>query len=448
MKSKILKSTALFSGFILFAQVLGLVRDLYLTRVFGVGQILDVYYFAFKIPDFLSVLYSVFLGSVIFIPLLTKARFAKNSDGTQNEDNKKEMTKIVSSVGSFVLCMLSIFFIIVLIFMSQIVNFMVPTWSLEQRNLLIDLSRILIVAQFFFPIGILGGSLGMVYNKTFGLAASAFVYNAVILLGAILLAPIYGIYGVVYSVLFAAICFMLVQIYPKVVREILFKFKFKINFKDWLNFAKENYLRFVAVLSYQVYGVVLLYYAAQTGVGGASIFSLSYNIFLAMFFVISATFSQVLMPYFSENHVKDEKEILKTNFKWAMKFIFVFSLLVSIVCALFSWLIVEILFYFSALDLAEKLTITQMFIIFLSSFAFFSVLELMKKYFYSTNQIFLSFLLTLGLLSVVVILFNLLSIYFGALVNTKLYFLAIAISVSIIVNTIGFVIYLKVKKEI
>lgn len=443
MQAKILKSTALFSGFVLLAQVLGLVRDLYLTRIFGVGPVLDVYYFAFKIPDFLNVLYSVFLGSVIFIPLLTKAKFFNGED-----NNKKEIIKVISSVGSFVLSILTIFFVLVFVFMQMVVDFMVPDWSAEQKSLLVDLSRILIVAQFFFPVGILGGSLGMVYKKTLGMAMSGFVYNAVILLGAIILSPVFGIYGVVYSVLAAAVCFMLVQIYPKEVREVMGKFHFRINVREWVSFFKENYLRFIAVLGYQTYGVVLLYYAAQTGVGGASMFSLSHNIYLALFFVLSSTFSQIMMPYFSENFAKHEKDILKVNLRWSLKITFFTSLLVSVICLVFSWLIIEILFYFSALSANEKYLIQNTFMIFVSSLAFLSVKEMIRKYFYSSDQIIMSFLLTITHLVGTVVFFKLTSIYFASVVATELYLLAFAISLSIIINTLGFVVYLRMKREI
>ena len=94
MNNKIIKTTFLFSIFVLLAQITGLVRDLYLARIFLVGPVLDVYYFAFKVPDFLNVFYSVFLGSVIFIPLLTKA-YAEGGD--------KEIIKQINNLGSLVL---------------------------------------------------------------------------------------------------------------------------------------------------------------------------------------------------------------------------------------------------------------------------------------------------------------------------------------------------------
>jgi hypothetical protein len=60
----------------------------------------------------------------------------------------------------------------------------------------------------------------------------------------------------------------------------------------------------------------------------------------------------------------------------------------------------------------------------------------------------MSFLLTITHLVSTVVFFKLASMYFASIVSTELYLLALAISLSIILNTIGFVVYLRIKKEI
>jgi putative peptidoglycan lipid II flippase len=70
----IFRASAVFGIITILTQVLGVVRDVLLARFVGVGPVLDVYYMAFKIPDLLNGFYIIFLGSVIFIPIITKAR--------------------------------------------------------------------------------------------------------------------------------------------------------------------------------------------------------------------------------------------------------------------------------------------------------------------------------------------------------------------------------------
>jgi putative peptidoglycan lipid II flippase len=212
MTNKILKHTLLFSSFVLLAQIFGLVRDLYLVKIFGVGQILDTYYLAFKIPDLMNVFYSVFLGSVIFIPLLTKVKTEYEKKG---EVGSVGILKEVNKIGSLVLILVTFIAVLLFISMPYLSKLLAPTWDFEQLKLLTDISRTLLLAQFFFPVGILAGAIGMVHFKPLGSAIAGFTYNIFILIFSFLLAPVFGIYGVVYAVILSAFLFMCVQFISK-----------------------------------------------------------------------------------------------------------------------------------------------------------------------------------------------------------------------------------------
>lgn len=432
----IFKHTLLFSAFVLLAQVFGLVRDLYLAKVFGVGLVLDTYYLAFKIPDFLNVFYSVFLGSVIFIPLLTKLK---------HNGGEVEMQKKINSVGSLVLFSLVFVFIVLEIFMPQLTKLLAPSWSAADRVLLTDLSRILLVAQFLFPIGILGGAIGMVYNKPFGMAVSGFIYNFGIMVGAFLLVPFFGIYGLAFSVIFGAILFMLVQITNEKSFEFLKSFKITINVHEWLVFVKENLGRLAAVFAYQMYGIIILSIASFSGPGGVSAFSIAYNLYLAAFFVMGASFSTVLMPRISDTHVKGEKDLQKKNLRKSLMVMFLLSVLASAILFFASLLIVKILYYYSNLPTEQEVYIARLLTMLSISLPFFNALEILRKYFYSTEQILLASLQTIFLVVGVGIFTYLLNNIYPGFILSSLIF---AINISMILTSVIILIILKYKKQI
>lgn len=440
MSKTIFKHTALFSVFVLLAQVFGLVRDLYLTRVFGVGQLLDTYYLAFKIPDFLNIFYSVFLGSVIFIPLLT---LSKNKDN--QEDNRKEVQDRINTVGSLVMSLLVIFFLILYVLMPYLSKLLAPTWGESDLTLLTSLSRILLFGQFFFPVGILAGCIGMVYKKPLGMAISGFVYNICILLGAVALVPLFGIYGLVYSVLFGSVFYMLVQIYPSEVRYYFARFLFKIDLREWKNFILKNLGRFFAVVAYQIYGVVILVLAGLSGPGSVSSFSIAYNIYLAAFFVLGASFSTALMPKISEHFAKGEVVLQKQNLKRSVQYTFIVSFFVGLGLVILSPLVVKILYYYSALSESQEANISILLSMLAISFPFFNVLEVVRKYLYSTSQIFLAGSITVFMLTSVLLLTYLINILstLGVLVA-----LVYAMNLSLFLVTILVLSILKYKKQI
>ena len=68
----------LLGFFAIVSQVLALFRDRLLAHTFGASQTLDVYYAAFRIPDFVFAAVASFLSAMVLIPILI--RRAKDSD--------------------------------------------------------------------------------------------------------------------------------------------------------------------------------------------------------------------------------------------------------------------------------------------------------------------------------------------------------------------------------
>lgn len=378
MTSKVIKSTLLFSGFVFIAQIIGLVRDLYLVRFFGLGSILDTYYLAFKIPDLMNVFYSVFLGSVIFIPLLTKTLHENGESGLQREVNK---------VGSLVFALVATVAVILFLIMPYLAQLLAPTWQQDQLDLLIFISRVLLLAQLFFPIGILAGAIGMVQDKPFGMAISGAVYNIFILLGAFFLTPYFGIYGVVYGVILGAVFFALVQIFPKKVRGHFAAFSFQIEFLEWWQFVKQNLGRFFTVLLNQTFYIVILSFAAASGTGGVTIFNNAFNIYMAIFFIMGASFSTALIPHNSKLHVEGKHEELKNSLHTSIIYMFSVSVFFALFCVIFSRNIIEILYYFSNLSQIEISQMANVFIVLAMCLPLLNLSEILRKYMYASDLI-------------------------------------------------------------
>jgi putative peptidoglycan lipid II flippase len=68
----LLKSTAVVSGMTLLSRILGLLRDMVFTRIFGADAVTDAFLVAFKIPNFLRRLFAEGAFSQAFVPVLTE----------------------------------------------------------------------------------------------------------------------------------------------------------------------------------------------------------------------------------------------------------------------------------------------------------------------------------------------------------------------------------------
>ena len=80
----------LLAAFAFLSQILGLVRDRLLAHNFGAGLDLDLYYAAFRIPDFLFVSIASLVSVSVLIPLLV-----------ERIDDKEKSRIFVNNVFSF-----------------------------------------------------------------------------------------------------------------------------------------------------------------------------------------------------------------------------------------------------------------------------------------------------------------------------------------------------------
>jgi putative peptidoglycan lipid II flippase len=68
----LLKSTAVVSGMTFLSRIMGLLRDMVFTRIFGADAATDAFLVAFKIPNFLRRLFAEGAFSQAFVPVLTE----------------------------------------------------------------------------------------------------------------------------------------------------------------------------------------------------------------------------------------------------------------------------------------------------------------------------------------------------------------------------------------
>lgn len=378
MSRSIIKNTAIFSVFTVLAQILAVLRDVVLVRMAGVGPLLDTYYMAFKIPDLLSGFYAIFLGSAIFIPLITKAK---------KEGGDEEVVRVVSNTASFVFLTIFGAFLILYLAMPSLVQMMVPHWSGAQQLQTIDLSRILLWSQLIFPLGIVSGSLCMVYGRIGFAAISSALYNLGIVIGAYFLFPVFGIHGVAYGVILGASMFFLVQFWPKQVRSIFKEFYFHIDYLKIKEFVKDNIMRFASTFIWQFFVLMLFMVAATYGESSVSIFNIAYGVEVSMIAIVGASISSVMLPIFSKLHVDQDVEGLNDSLNTTTFYTLYISIFIAFIAMIFSYHWLGALFYFSNVPYEKLLAISNVFTIFMLAFPLQNYWEIIRRYFYSTNKV-------------------------------------------------------------
>ena len=188
---------------VLLSNLIGLIREMVIAYVRGAGQEVDAYQLSFLIPEILNHLLASGFLSITFIPIFSRylARDAEN-------EGWRVFSIIFTNLGIILIGLICL----AEGFSNDIISIIAPGYDEpDLRVTLIQMTRIIIPAQFFFFASGLFMAVQFAKEK-FGIPALApIIYNLGIILGGILLGSRFGMVGFSWGVLAGAISNCIVQ---------------------------------------------------------------------------------------------------------------------------------------------------------------------------------------------------------------------------------------------
>lgn len=169
------------------SRVLGYVREIVMTTVFGQGWMTDAYKAAFLIPDFL---YLVLIGgafSTAFIPVLSEY-VAKHE-----EDQAWRVASTIFNLMLIAVFVGMVFFYVSVPFIMD--KFLAVGYAEETKNLAIYLTRLMLLQSFFMCLSGICQGICHVYQQFTAPAVGSLLYNIAIILIGVWLMPTIGITG-------------------------------------------------------------------------------------------------------------------------------------------------------------------------------------------------------------------------------------------------------------
>ncbi|KND48319.1 MAG: virulence factor [Parcubacteria bacterium C7867-003] len=287
----------LLGFFAICSQVLALFRDRILASEFGAGNVLDIYYSAFRIPDILFVTVASVVSVSVLIPFLIE-RFDKG---------EAEAREFINSVFSFFFCFIAVVGIAAYIaapfLMSKLFPLFAETSSFPE---LVRLTRILLLSPVFLGFSNLLASITQINRRFFLYALSPVFYNIGIIIGIKVLYPIWGLSGLGYGVIFGAFLHFFIQV-PFIIKQGVFP---RLAFPIRLEFIKKITLtslpRTITVSANELAELFLVSFASFFVVGSISIFNFSFNLQSVPFSIIGISYSLAAFPtltrLFSNGH--------------------------------------------------------------------------------------------------------------------------------------------------
>ncbi|MCX6754731.1 MAG: hypothetical protein NTU81_02800 [Candidatus Nomurabacteria bacterium] len=283
------EAALLLGGFAFLSQLLGLLRDRTLAHVVGAGPILDVYYAAFRIPDFLYISIASLASVTVLMPFLMD----KIND---NDDTRDKARAFINNIFSAYMLFMVVISLLIAIFIPYIVHYMVPGFDEHQVSLLITTSRIMLLSPIFIGLSNLIGTITQLYRNFIVFSLSPVFYNIGILFGIIFLYPRFGIYGLSGGVIIGAIFHFLVQV-PVVLKHKFFpKFVFHINWKEIFEVIKLSAPRTLTLSCNSLAFIFLIAMASTLKQGSISLFTFAFNLQSVPVGIIGISYSVAAFP--------------------------------------------------------------------------------------------------------------------------------------------------------
>lgn len=287
----------------LISRLIGLYRDRVLLGMFGTGRELDIYYAAFRIPDF--VYYFLIFGviSAGFIPVFI----------SYIQSDKEKLWYLANDVLNLVLSVLIVVCFLAIVFMPYLAKLIAPGFEPESLAMMIKMTRVMMLAPFFLGISALFSGILQSFRRFLIYSLAPIMYNLGIIFGALVLVDYFGLMGLAYGVILGAFLHMAVQLPTAYLLGFRWRPVFDLKFNGFKRVLRLVGPRFLSVLCYQITFWFFTAFASLLAVGSIVVYNTAYNIFCFPLGILALSFAIAAFPKLSESAQKgDKKEYVRT----------------------------------------------------------------------------------------------------------------------------------------
>lgn len=280
------------------SNLMGLVRDMLLARNLD-SYYRDIYYAAFRIPDFIFNL--IILGAIVsaFVPVFSEflAR-----------DKKEEGFRVANLLINIALLFMVSFGVILFFLMPYIMPLIANGFDAYRMSQAVLYSRILLLLPIFFSVSYIIGGMLNCFKQFFIYSLSPLMYNLAIIVGAGFLAPHYGTVGVVCAVAFGSFLHFIILV-PSIKRS-GYSYRPVISFTDpdVQRVVKLMVPRSISMGANQIMLSVFTTLASGLAVGSISAFNLANNMQSVPVSVLGTSFATAIFPTLSLKIVQKKRD--------------------------------------------------------------------------------------------------------------------------------------------
>ncbi|MBI5400495.1 MAG: hypothetical protein HZB12_00025 [Candidatus Yonathbacteria bacterium] len=282
--------------FALLSQVLALFRDRLLAHLFGASQTLDIYYAAFRIPDFIFAGVASFMSALVLIPILIKR--AGESDARAQ--------KFLNDTFTVFFAILIVVSAVVIVATPTLVAKLFPGFSSSAQAELMIMTRLLLLSPILLGLSNLFGSITQMLHKFFAFAVAPVSYNIGIILGAVFFYSVFGSIGLAWGVVLGAFLHFFVHFFVSSRNGFSLNISLTPSFRDIWEVIRVSLPRTIGLSANQVALFALVSFATTLPRGSITVFNFAFNLQSVPLAVIGVSYATAAFPGLSKHFANDE----------------------------------------------------------------------------------------------------------------------------------------------
>lgn len=280
-----------------FSIIFGFARTRIVLSYFS-EEVVTAWTLAFQIPDLLFQLLVFGAISAAFIPVFLSI---------QREYDEKTSFKLAGIILNILLVVFGISSVLIYIFAEPLTVMRVgDKISREQIDIVINLTRIMLLAQVFFTVSNIMTGVLQSYKRFILPSIAPVIYNLGIIVGVVLFSNSFGIYSAGIGVVLGAFLHMLVQIPLCLKMGMRLTFSLNIWHPGVIKLFMLSPARFLTIALSELQTLAIAYFA--TSIGQLSFLYISYATYLSTFPIrtFGVPLSQAALPFLSQHNKKED----------------------------------------------------------------------------------------------------------------------------------------------
>ncbi len=370
------KAVGVLAFFGLVSRAFGLLRDRILASHFGASPILDTYYSAFRIPDFIfNLIISGAIASAV-IPIFI----------SYYKEDEERGWLLINHFLNFALILVFLLSVVFIIFAPWLMPFITPGFPPAQLAQAIQLTRLMFLSPLIFTFSTVIGAVLQSLRRFTVYSIAPLLYNLGIIIGAVYLVPIFGILGLGYGVVLGAILHLIVQIPVVYSAGFRWRFLFSLRDKGLRKIITLMVPRTLGLASGQINLVVINAIASTVAVGSITIINFANNLWIVPISIIGIAIPTAVFPSLSDLSADHDRQQFLATFNHVFRHMLCLGIPATVVMIVLRQPIIQLILGVGRFSIADIEITAAAIAIFALGIVPFSLEQLVNRAFYAMHH--------------------------------------------------------------